>query len=69
VADRGLNRVVTPAHWQSLTSGMAAAFRADQYEHGLNGAVDSVGVLLDRHFSVTGQAINVNELPDAPDVR
>ncbi len=69
VADRGLNRVITPAHWQSLTTGMASAFKAGRYEDGLNQAVDAVGDLLNRHFGVTDEAANANELPDMPDVR
>lgn len=69
VADRGLNRHVNAAQWQELTSGMAAAFKAGEYEAGLNAAVDAVGALLTRHFGVAAHAENPNELPDAPVVQ
>lgn len=66
VADRGLNRHVTAAQWHALTDGMAAAFKAGQYEAGLNAAVDSVSAMLTQHFAVVGHLANPNELPDAP---
>src|SRR5689334_18873394 len=69
VADRGLHRHVSSAQWQSLTDGMAAAFKAGDYEGGLNTAVDAVGELLDRHFAIPGHLANPNELPDAPVVQ
>ena len=69
VADRGLNRHVDAAQWRALTDGMAAAFKAGEYEAGLNSAVDAVGALLTQHFGVAAHAENPNELPDAPVVQ
>ena len=49
------------------TSGaMAAAFKAGQFEAGLNQAVDAVDALLARHFPAERGGPNPNELPDAP---
>lgn len=66
VADRGLNRHVTAAQWQALTHSMATAFKAGEYEAGLNAAVDAVSALLNQHFAVAAHLANPNELPDAP---
>lgn len=66
VADRGLNRHVAATQWHALTDGMAASFKAGQYEAGLNAAVDAVGVVLNEHFGVAAHLANPNELPDAP---
>src|SRR5688572_17931259 len=40
VADRGLNPHVSAAQWQELLAGMAAAFKAGQFEAGLMQAID-----------------------------
>jgi uncharacterized membrane protein len=69
VADRGLNRHVDAAQWRALTDTMAAAFKAGEYEAGLNAAVDAVGELLTRHYGVAAHLANPNELPDAPVVQ
>jgi uncharacterized membrane protein len=66
VADRGLNRHVSAAQWQQITDAMAAAFKAGQFEAGLNQAVDAVDALLVRHFPAERGGPNPNELPDAP---
>jgi uncharacterized membrane protein len=68
VADRGLNRHVDAVQWQAITDTMAAAFKAGQFEAGLNQAVDAVDALLARHFAVDAATPNPNELPDAPAV-
>jgi uncharacterized membrane protein len=69
VADRGLNERVGPEHWRPVVEGMRAAFRARHYEEGLNAAIDAVDALLARHFAVTAQQPNLNELPDEPQLR
>ncbi|NRF65381.1 TPM domain-containing protein [Aquincola sp. S2] len=66
VADRGLNRVVPPAHWQQLAERMAAAFHAGQFEAGLMQAIDAVEAPLLRQFPLARGAADVNELPDRP---
>lgn len=69
VADRGLNRQVDAAQWQAILAGMGAAFRAGHFEDGLNAAIDAVDALLRRHFAVSTDAANPNELPNAPVLR
>jgi uncharacterized membrane protein len=68
VADRGLNRQVDAAQLQGITDTMAAAFKAGQFEAGLNQAIDAVDALLVRHFAADAAVPNPNELPDAPAV-
>jgi uncharacterized membrane protein len=69
VADRGVAKHVDAAHWQRITALMSEAFKAGQFEAGLNQAVDAVDVLLAQHFALLPGAANTNELPDAPYVR
>jgi uncharacterized membrane protein len=66
VADRGLNRHVDATEWQRITAAMSAAFKAGQFEAGLNQAIDAVDALLLRHFPVDAADPNPNELPDRP---
>jgi uncharacterized membrane protein len=66
VADRGLNRQVSAEHWKALLDGMSAAFKAGQFEAGLNSAIDVVDRLLAQHFPLAPGAVNPNELPDTP---
>jgi uncharacterized membrane protein len=66
VADRGLNRHVTPAQWQTLLDGMAQAFRSGRFEEGLMAAIDAADGLLRQHFALAPGATRDNELPDAP---
>jgi len=66
VADRGLNEHVSSDEWQTLLKGMAAAFKAGQFEAGLNAAIDAVDALLMQHFELAPGEKNPNELPDTP---
>ena len=69
VADRGLNKRVDAAEWQRIADAMRESFRTGPLEPGLNQAIDAVDALLVRHFPLAAEAIDVNELPDAPVVR
>jgi uncharacterized membrane protein len=69
VADRGVARHADAAWWQGLTATMGAAFKAGQFEAGLNQAIDAVDALLAQHFALAPGEANPNELPDAPYVR
>ena len=66
VADRGLNRHVTPQRWRELAQGMSASFKAGHFEDGLAAAIDAVELLLQQHFPLAEGAANPNVLPDAP---
>lgn len=66
VADRGLNRHVTPAQWLTLTTRMASAFREGHFEDGLALALSEVSSLLTAHFPLAEGQLNPNELPNAP---
>ncbi|MEO7335402.1 MAG: TPM domain-containing protein [Caldimonas sp.] len=69
VADRGLNEHVDPAEWKRITESMTSAFKAHDYESGLNQAIDAVDALLVRRFPLAPGDPNPNELPDAPYTR
>ena len=66
VADRGIDRHVSPQQWQGVLNEMAAAFKAGRFEEGLNAAIDAVDAQLALHFPLAAGQHNVNELPDAP---
>ena len=69
VADRGLNRHVDAVQWQQIMSAMRNAFRAGEFEAGLNDAVSAVDALLAQYFPLGAGQLNPNELPDAPHLR
>jgi len=69
VADRGLARHVDAAHWQRITETMSAAFKAGEFEAGLNQAIDAVDQVLKAQFPLAPGATNPNELPDKPYLR
>ena len=69
VADRGVARHVGANEWQRIAGTMSAAFKAGQFEAGLNQAIDAVDALLRRHFALAPGETNPNKLPDAPYLR
>ena len=69
VADRGLSKRVDAAEWQRIAGAMSAAFKAGEFEAGLNQAIDAVDALLAKHFALAPGEANPNELPDAPYLR
>lgn len=66
VADRGVSRAVDSTQWQSIVQSMQAAFRAGQFEAGLNQAIDAVDALLTERFPASESDVSHNELPDTP---
>lgn len=66
VADRGLAQHIPPQEWQALVQEMSAYFLRQQYEEGLNRAIDAVSSRLIRYFPRDPDALHVNELPDTP---
>jgi uncharacterized membrane protein len=69
VADRGLNRHVDAAHWQTLIAPMREAFRQGRFEPGLADAVAAIDTLLRSHHPLDGQQANPDELPNRPLMR
>ena len=69
VADRGLNRLVTPQDWQSMVQTLAGALHSGHIEDGLAQAIDAVSAVLVQHFPLRAGAIRPNELPDHPNVQ
>lgn len=66
VADRGINRHLSPQQWQGMISRMRNAFREGQFEEGLTLALEEISAVLVQHFPLEAGATNPNELPDAP---
>lgn len=66
IADRALYRSVEPATWSHITTQLAAALRAGQYESGLQAALAQLSDLLATHFPACGQTPRDNTVADAP---
>ncbi|MEO8921522.1 MAG: TPM domain-containing protein [Caldimonas sp.] len=72
VADRGIDRRVDAAAWDTIAAQMKEPFRGGDFAAGLDRAIDAVDALLVRHFprpTGEGHEAYPNELPDAPDLR
>ena len=68
VADRGLNRHISPQQWQALIDPMRQAFRASRFEDGLGQAVAAIDQQLLLHFALAPGETHPNELPNRPDL-
>ena len=66
VADRGLNRHVSPQVWQEMVQRLAQALRDGKFEDGLSLAIADVSTVLVAHFPLATGQIRLNELPDQP---
>ncbi|MES2402060.1 MAG: TPM domain-containing protein [Pseudomonadota bacterium] len=66
VADRGLNRHVTPDEWKAMTARMGAAFAGGRFEDGLTQALEEVSAVLVASFPAMAGAKATDELPDEP---
>ena len=64
VADRGLNKHILPAEWESVCRTMETHFKEGRFEEGSLAGIRGVTNLLARHFPSCGN--NPNELPDKP---
>ncbi len=64
VADRGIDRRVGHAAWESICGAMQREFQAGRFEHGVMLGVQAVSDLLATHFPP--KTDNVNELHNSP---
>lgn len=64
VADRGYNRLVSPAQWEALCQEMEQRFRRSEFKAGALAGIQRVDELLRRHFPAGGN--NPDELPNRP---
>jgi uncharacterized membrane protein len=69
VADRGAASRAAPEDWERVCRAMEAHFREGRFEEGAIAGVNAVSALLARHFPVSGERAERNELPDRPVVR
>jgi uncharacterized membrane protein len=68
VADRGIQRQVSPQAWQDIVSAMVEPLRRGDQEGALLLAIAQVGQLLAAHFAPDANQTAGNELPDPPSV-
>ena len=66
VADRGVDRLVPPDHWQTMVARLAQDLQAGRFEQGLTLALGEVSALLEHHFPAPSGAPRANELANAP---
>ncbi len=66
VADRGINRHVSPQDWKAMVERMGAAFKEGRFEDGLTQALEEVSGVLVQHFPLAAGEADHNELPDTP---
>ena len=64
VADRGIDRKIDAATWQSVCDTMTRGFAGGDYQGATLAAIGQVNDLLRRHFPSNGA--RPNELPDRP---
>jgi uncharacterized membrane protein len=64
VADRGLNKKITAAEWESVCRSMETHFKDGHFEAGSLTGVERVTELLARHFPAREN--NPNEISDTP---
>ena len=64
VADRGIDRVVDSATWQTVCARMEAEFARGRFDAGAVAGIEGISRILAAHFPRTGAG--VNELPDKP---
>jgi uncharacterized membrane protein len=64
VADRALARHVSQPMWFEIVERMRCAFKAGDFETGLQQALEQVSNLLIQHFPLESGQHNPNELPD-----
>lgn len=63
VADRGFNKLVTQAQWDSICRALEARFSGGEFELGLGEGIVAIGELLNAHFPAD---MGPNEQSDRP---
>jgi uncharacterized membrane protein len=62
IADRGINKLVGSAQWETICQQMEQQFRQQQFEAGVIHGIRAISELLIQHFPASTN--NINELPD-----
>lgn len=62
VADRGISRHVTDAHWQAVLQHLGVHLQSGDFDSGLTQALQEVSALLVQHFALQIGEVNPNEL-------
>jgi len=65
VADRGVDRRVDAAEWESIVHRLGQHLQGGDFEGGLTAALEEVSALLVRHFPADPGTPTANELSDA----
>ncbi|MDO4796140.1 MAG: TPM domain-containing protein, partial [Brachymonas sp.] len=63
---RALFRCMEQSAWSAITTQLAAALRAQQYESGLQTALAQISDVLIAHFPANAQTPRDNTVADAP---
>ena len=66
IADRALNRCVAQTAWDTITQRLAISLRAQQYENGLQSALEQISGLLVAYFPSSTTRPRDNTVSDAP---
>lgn len=66
IADRALNRCVAQTAWDTITQRLAISLRAQQYENGLQSALEQISGLLAAYFPSSTTRPRDNTVSDAP---
>ena len=66
IADRALNRCVAQTVWDTITQRLAISLRAQQYENGLQSALEQISGLLAAYFPSSTTRPRDNTVSDAP---
>jgi uncharacterized membrane protein len=69
VGDRGINRHVSPAQWQTMVDHLREALRAGHFEEGLTLALEEVSAVLVHEFPRTSADEEPNELDNTLVIR
>jgi uncharacterized membrane protein len=64
IADRGIAARITQAEWDAVCRAMQLQYRAGNFRDGSVAGIESIGVLLGRHFP--GRSHGGQELPNQP---
>lgn len=62
VADRGISRLVAQTEWDRICTQLQDRLSADQIHDGLQQALEQLGNLLRRHYPLSGEDSNPDEL-------
>jgi uncharacterized membrane protein len=64
VADRGINKLISPVDWEKISEKIKIAFRSGNFEEGIISGLTDISLILKKHFPSSGKL--KNEISDKP---